>query len=670
MKRKIGNSKGVTLIALVITIIVLLILASVATYSGMDIIQSSKLTAFTTEMKIMQTQVNDLYDKWKSGEINKDEIGKDLTYNTTVQNQANNVLIDELGLENNFSDLTGYRYFDQETIQGLGIDGVEQEFFVNIENREVISYEGLLYDGDMYYTLNQLPQGLYNVDYNPQQGLEPTFDISFEKIGDEKYRITISNIQYDGYINKWYVKYQEDGADYWNSTEDMSFVVNSKGWYNFYIENGDVYSQIKKEYIGNRIEINESYWRETSENDSEWYSYSDTANGNKQVVVNEPKLKGYMTPIKYVGEDAEEQTGSKWANAVTSDGSMWVWIPRYAYKITSGYHTNSEIGGTIEVAFIDTNNNFLNGESGTIVTDPEDVTYTDDGTGNLVQNEWLVHPAFTSSAENGGGFGELTGLWVAKFEATGNYDSSTQTGTLSVKPATSSLRMMTINEQYKFAQTGTYGESVEVNSHMAKNSEWGAVAYLGQSKYGANRQKVDKNTSDNYYTGGSDTEEEIYGTNKTQSTTHNSYGVYDMNGGTWEYVASYVDYGDSMVSNSKTYGGYEEEGSLLGANSTERATSTAYKTVYTASETSGQNSYNLLAEEGTIKKGDAIYETSNSYSSSIGSWFGTNAGFPITSLPFFNHGGSYINSYGGMYCFSYDSGFATARASFRPVLAF
>ena len=112
-----------------------------------------------------------------------------------------------------------------------------------------------------------------------------------------------------------------------------------------------------------------------------------------------------MTPIKYVGEseeDIKQQTGSKWANVATSDGSMFVWIPRYAYKITKGYHTNQ--AGTIEVAFIDTNNRFLNGENGTIITDPSKVTYT-----NGVQNEWLVHPAFTASAENGGGFGEIAG---------------------------------------------------------------------------------------------------------------------------------------------------------------------------------------------------------------------------------------------------------------------
>ena len=660
MKRKSHNSKGVTLIALVITIILLLILASIATYSGIDIINSSKLTAFTTEMKIMQTQVNNLYDQWKNGDIDKDTIGKDLTSSTEVQEQANLVLVQELGFASSISELTGYRYFDQDTIQDLGIEGVEQEFFINIEQREVVSYDGLRYEGNMYYTLNQLPRGLYNVDYNPNQADAPTFDVNYEIIGENKYRVTISNIQYDGYIDKWYVQYQGEGADYWNTTEDMSFVVNSRGWYNIYIGNGDVQSEIKNEYIGNSADINDTYWRKTSDKDSEWYSYSDTSNGNAKVDVNEPKLTGYMAPIKYVGSDSAEQTGSKWANAITQDGSMWVWIPRYAYKITSGYHTNSETGGTIEVAFIDTNNNFLNGETGTIVTDPKDVTYTAEG----VQNEWLVHPAFTSSAENGGGFGELTGIWVGKFEATGSYDSSTETGTLSVKPATSSLTDMTINQQYKLAKSSTFGETATINSHMAKKSEWRAVAYLGQSRYEINKQKVQNNDNEGYITGGSDDEGTIYKINKMQSTTYNAYGVYDMNGGGWERVAGYVDYVDNSEY-LEEYGGIEV-GDIYGADSTERATSTAYKTVYEANGMTQLDNYNLSEK----RKGEAIWETSNSYLDSVGSWFYAYADFPVYSYPFLARGGISKSQYAGLFFFDNSNGIDINYCTFRSIIIF
>ena len=61
MKNILKNSKGITLVALITTIIVLLILASVATTTGKNVLEKSHLTAFTTELKIMQTHVNQLY---------------------------------------------------------------------------------------------------------------------------------------------------------------------------------------------------------------------------------------------------------------------------------------------------------------------------------------------------------------------------------------------------------------------------------------------------------------------------------------------------------------------------------------------------------------------------------------------------------------------------------
>ena len=236
------REKAVTLIALVITIIILLILASVAIYSGREVIESSKLTVFSAEMKIMQTYVNDLYDKDKTGKIDKNAIGKELEYNPEVQQQVNKVLITALGEE----DTTGYRYYDQETITELGIEGVRQEFFVNIDKRKVVSYKGLKYEGQMYYTLEQLPDGLYNIDYEPETHEKPTFDLSCEKIEENKWRITVSNIQYDGYINKWTVRYKLEENNYEKTSEDLSFIVTKDGIYSVAIENGEIKSDIKE----------------------------------------------------------------------------------------------------------------------------------------------------------------------------------------------------------------------------------------------------------------------------------------------------------------------------------------------------------------------------------------------------------------------------------------
>lgn len=240
MKNLKKNTKGITLVTLVITIVVLLILASIATYSGIEVIKSSKLTTFTTEMKIMQTQVNELYQRYKDGDNMVLDFGKDLTI---VSEQANKVLNASGTAE---TEQNEYRYFDQYTIKDvLKIEGVEGEFFINIKTRSVVSYEGFKYDDRIYYTLEQLPNGLYNVEYtDANEGIDsPTFDTSVEKISEGKWRVTVSNIQYEGYIDKWQVNYKLNESNNWNTSEDLSFIVNQEGNYIIKIVNGNVKSE-------------------------------------------------------------------------------------------------------------------------------------------------------------------------------------------------------------------------------------------------------------------------------------------------------------------------------------------------------------------------------------------------------------------------------------------
>lgn len=241
MKNLKKNTKGITLVTLVITIVVLLILASIATYSGIEVIKSSRLTTFTTEMKIMQIQVNELYQRYKDGDSIVLDFGKDLNI---VSEQANKVLN-----ASGITEQSGYRYFDQNTIKDvLKIEGVEGEFFVNIKTRSVVSYEGFKYDDRIYYTLEQLPNGLYNVEYtDTNEGIDPpTFDTNVEEISEGKWRVTISNIQYEGYIDKWQVNYKLNESDNWNKSEDLSFIVNQEGNYIIKIVNGNVKSEEKR----------------------------------------------------------------------------------------------------------------------------------------------------------------------------------------------------------------------------------------------------------------------------------------------------------------------------------------------------------------------------------------------------------------------------------------
>ena len=244
------DDKGITLISLVTTIVILLILTSIATYSGVNIVKQSKFTKFTTQLKMMQTQVNELYEKYsenQSIEVNGKKytgteianIGKEIS----TLSQKNKVFNTSTS---GITDSTGYKYYDKETIKALNIEGLEEEeYFVNVSKRSVISYDGFEYNGKTYYTLEQLPDGLYNVGYQANSG-KPTFDVNYEKTENNKYKITISNINYDGNIDKWQVKYQKEGQDYWGTSEDYSIIVAEEGKYKIYIENGNISSAEKE----------------------------------------------------------------------------------------------------------------------------------------------------------------------------------------------------------------------------------------------------------------------------------------------------------------------------------------------------------------------------------------------------------------------------------------
>ena len=353
---------------------------------------------------------------------------------------------------------------------------------------------------------------------------------------------------------------------------------------------------------------------------------------NEDKGVNTPKLGTGMTPIKWNGSSWVNTTGSdpewydytakKWANAKTSDGSMWVWIPRYAYSITSGYHSSS--AGNIEIKFLKESSN---------------VAYDGTSTWDNVsgQGKWNIHPAFNYGTT-------VSGIWVAKFEASRSNATSSNAGsnnTIKIQSGVQSWRSITVNDIY----TNCLNYNKTLNSHMMKNDEWGAVAYLSKSKYGKNAE-VTINSNSSYYTGGGSGN--AYVSNIGQSTTGTVHGVYDMSGGAWEYVAAYVDnsyttsYGSSLVNgDAKTKNVYSKA-------STDNAT----------------NNYNA----NSSKYGDAVYETSTSGSGST-SWYGDYSDFPNAGGPFFQRGGHYTGGTDeGVFFFYNYYGGTSSYLSFRPVL--
>ena len=274
---------------------------------------------------------------------------------------------------------------------------------------------------------------------------------------------------------------------------------------------------------------------------------------------NRPVLAEGMIPITYDGtnwvkadiygayNNWYDYGNQKWANAVMVTSAKretymnadvgttipendilayLVWIPRYKYKLFNASYANGTSPQVIDVTF----------ENGTSTTGTVTCTYASNGIEscqNKANGNWYTHPAFTMINASGNKT-ELKGIWVAKFEVSGS------TTAPRVKPGVSSLRSITVANMYntgKLFRSTDYITSNGINqsdSHMMKNIEWGAVAYLKQSIYGLGITDITSNGAGSYLTGGGSGTSYI--TNILQSTTGNVFGVYDMSGGVYEYV--------------------------------------------------------------------------------------------------------------------------------------
>ena len=351
------------------------------------------------------------------------------------------------------------------------------------------------------------------------------------------------------------------------------------------------------------------------------------------------KADYYNKDSEYAGYDYENK---KWANAVmvtsaTRETYMnadigtiipendilayFVWIPRYKYKLFNATYASGTSPSLIDVTF----------ENETSTTGNVTCTYASNGAEtcqNKANGNWYTHPAFTMINASGNKT-ELKGIWVGKFETTGS------TTTPTIKPGVSSLRGITVANMYntgKLFRSTDYITSNGINqsdSHMMKNIEWGAVAYLKQSNYGLGITDITSSGAGSYLTGGGSSTSYI--TNTLQSTTGNITGVYDMSGGAYEYVMG--NYAKTNGSSGLTISGVPAE----------------HIDIYSGSSVSASH------------LGDATGETAG--------WYSDYAGFVKSSYPWFNRGGVYDGNNAGVFHFYSYAGGGSKSDGFRVVLS-
>ena len=452
----------------------------------------------------------------------------------------------------------------------------------------------------------------------------------------------------------------------------------------------------------------------------------DLGNGRLVPITYEINETGPVVKKADITSDWYKYTEQRWANAVILEDevedkykpgdeileseieSYFVWIPRYEYQIWNGLaetneytHIKEDLGNVENT----TTNDKLNQAKEIqikFVNKEDSIQY------GMNKEEWVTHPVFTSFNANG--------FWVGKFETSKNSaaeaDSNSPTA-VQIKPNVSSWRNINVANAFDT----TYKYQRVLDSHMMKNMEWGAIAYLTQSKYGrcsdGTCTKVRINNNSEFITGSSAVNEPTcgytgessdcnqWGTSSNivnsynnplsvaSSTTNNYYGVYDMAGGTWEYVMGIMQSSEKNASptsgRSNTYnsgfngkftcatcdGGSSQPTELKDGKPWP---SSKYYDLYDYS-TSNQEYQRGKLGDGTKEFGPfysvAYQKTSGGTTAkrNVGSYKGNAAFFIYPEYPWLTRGAGYnYGSETGIATFEYNSGSGSSTLTFRVVL--
>ncbi|MCI5734445.1 MAG: hypothetical protein MR297_04705 [Tenericutes bacterium] len=338
-----------------------------------------------------------------------------------------------------------------------------------------------------------------------------------------------------------------------------------------------------------------------SDEKNRWYSY-ESSGTNKGMWANAVTVTN-ASRSKYLNANIGTSINM---NDITT---MWVWIPRFNAVTPSNYNGGQQMRpGAINVTFVK-------------------------------QNKTAID-AFTFGNK------ELSGFWYGKFETShttlapgqvyNNLGCSNETCSnangIIIKPSAKILINNNVSNYFFAARSmaqenNSFGfVSSEVNIHLSKNSEWGAVAYLTQSIYGRCTSsnactEVAYNNDTSYTTGhGGSYLISSYEKSLAASTTGTIYGIYDMSGGKGEYVMGvYADPNGKPRSGSSESYNSGFTGMLYDG------------TMYSGVPFPDSKYYNLYT--GNSYQGHALTETSR--------WYGDYAGFISSNGVWFIRGSDF-----------------------------
>lgn len=167
----------------------------------------------------------------------------------------------------------------------------------------------------------------------------------------------------------------------------------------------------------------------------------------------------YSEPVKDIYEEDwydYSTISPNWANVKMNDNTYYVWIPRFAYKIEDFYigtNLSNIPASAIKVVFLKGTSNYMANEE-------------------AIPTGYQVHPAFRYKDQSGKEV-NIPGFWIAKYNVNSMVD-------VLYKVTGEGDSVLGALEEVELEKLHGTSASVvnQLESHLLKNTEWAAVAYL------------------------------------------------------------------------------------------------------------------------------------------------------------------------------------------------
>ena len=289
------NEKGITLISVIITVIIMTILASATTYYEFKSYKRTLVKKFVSQMQLVQTRVDEMID-----------LNEYSNLGASAEAYQNVITAAYEAGEITTNNIQDFKYFSTDSLKNqLDLENIDEGVLINFNTREVVSIVGIKYEGEKYYTQYKLPEGQILIQKTIDDNQELSFEIE-KQIDGLNCMVSITTNNYNCTLS------------YAENIQNPEYNIISR------------YTKVNETYTVNIAKTGEYIFilQDNNEENNENEPEETTIN---IVLINKPKTNNDLEQYDY----SDLENTDSWA-LTQSEDIDYIWIPRFAVNNDTG----------------------------------------------------------------------------------------------------------------------------------------------------------------------------------------------------------------------------------------------------------------------------------------------------------------------------------------------